>query len=170
MAEERRHALMNLLQCAERPLKGMELAEKLGVSRQVIVQDIAILRASGEAILSTSSGYLLNFKKKNKLIRTIVSKHSTFEEMAEELYTIVDFGAKVLDVIVEHPIYGEIVGNLVLGTREEVHAFIEQIKENEAQPLSSLTQGEHIHSIEVPSEKIFDLLIEELRKKGLAEE
>jgi transcriptional regulator of NAD metabolism len=88
--------------------------------------------------------------------------------MLEELLIIVEYGGKIIDVIVEHPIYGEIVGNLHLATRAEVDGFLERVKTLDAMPLSILTQGDHIHTIEVPSEKIYNLIMRELVEKGYA--
>ena len=55
----RRIELMNRLKQENRPLSGAELAKEFGVSRQVIVQDIALLRATNRNILSTNKGYVL---------------------------------------------------------------------------------------------------------------
>ena len=57
--KDRRERLIALLQQADTPISGTELAKQLGVSRQVIVQDVALLRAENCEILSTNKGYLL---------------------------------------------------------------------------------------------------------------
>jgi transcriptional regulator of NAD metabolism len=86
--------------------------------------------------------------------------------MEEELMLIIEYGGKIIDVIVEHPVYGEIVGNLHLATVEDIRRFMEKVRSTNAKPLASLTEGEHIHTIEIPSEKVFSLLVSELKEKG----
>ena len=44
--DERRQFILKLLAGSESPLSGTEIAGKCGVSRQIIVQDIALLRAT----------------------------------------------------------------------------------------------------------------------------
>lgn len=167
MSIERRSAILKKLTDSVHPITGSELADLFNVSRQVIVQDIAIIRASGTHVIATSNGYLIQKQTDtSKLIKTFVSKHNGFDRMEEELKIIVEFGGKIIDVIVEHPVYGEIVGALHLGTMQEVEAYIEKIKSTNARPLSILTEGDHIHTIEVPSEKIYELIIDELTSKG----
>lgn len=102
-SKERRKEILRLLKEKDNPIKGIDLANKLGVSRQIIVQDIAILRAKGERILATPQGYIIPMEKENKLVKTIVCKHTKNEEIEDELKIIVDMGGKVLDVVVEHP-------------------------------------------------------------------
>jgi len=170
MSEERRRLLVEKLTQSRDPITGSDLAEFYGVSRQVIVQDIAIIRAKGVPVLATSSGYLIQSKStKDRLIKTFVSKHNGFERMEEELLIIIDYGGKIIDVIVEHPVYGDIVGTLLIATREDVSKFVEKVKSTDSKPLASLTKGDHIHTIEVPSEKIFELILNELREKGFVD-
>lgn len=167
MSEERRAQIIELLKTSSEPVTGSALAEKLSVSRQVIVQDIAVLRAKGQSILATSNGYTLpKLDIAPKLIKTIVSKHVGIEEMADELMIIVDFGGKIIDVVIEHQVYGEIVGTLHITTKEDVEKFIEKVKSTHAKPLASLTEGEHIHTLEVPSERVYKLMLNELKNKG----
>ncbi len=163
---ERRKEILKLLSENNKPIKGMELANKLGVSRQVIVQDIAILRAKGESILATPQGYIIPIEEGNKTIKTIVCKHTEYEEIEEELKTIVDRGGKVLDVVVEHPLYGEIKSPLMIGSRLEVAQFMENLKKTKAEPLSTLTEGIHIHSIEVEDEKVLKNIKKALKEKN----
>jgi len=170
MSEERRRLLIEKLTQSGNPITGSDLAELFGVSRQVIVQDIAIIRAKGVPVLATSNGYLIQSKSaQDKLIKTFVSKHNGFDRMEEELLIIVDFGGKIIDVIVEHPVYGEIVGTLHISTRDDVSKFVEKVKVTDSKPLASLTKGDHIHTIEVPSEKVFLLILKELREKGFVD-
>ncbi|HHV27644.1 MAG: transcription repressor NadR [Clostridiaceae bacterium] len=166
-SDERRLEIINILNKLDEPISGTELAKKLGVSRQVIVQDIAILRASGEEIIATPQGYIiLKDVDGNRIIKTIVCKHSTYDEIEDELKTIVDMGGKILDVIVEHPVYGEIKGSLMISSRLDVEKFIKNLKNTNAEPLSSLTDGIHIHSIEIEDEETFKKIIEKLEEKS----
>ncbi len=170
MSEERRRLLIEKLTQSCYPIIGSDLADFFGVSRQVIVQDIAIIRAKGVPVLATSSGYLIQNKRmSDNLIKTFVSKHNGYERMEEELSIIIDYGGNIIDVIVEHPVYGEIVGTLLISTRDDVTKFIEKVKATDSNPLASLTKGDHIHTIEVPSEKVFMLVMNELREKGFVD-
>ena len=165
-AGERRQEIINILNKSKDPVKGTELSEKLQVSRQVIVQDIAILRAKGENIFATPQGYLMpRIYEKDRLIKTIVCNHKNNEELEDELRTIVDLGGKVIDVIVEHPLYGEIKSQLQIGSRHDLMLFMDNLKTTKAEPLSSLTDGVHLHTIEVNSEEIFHKIKEALSKK-----
>jgi len=167
MSVERRDIILEHLKVSGEPITGSALAEMLGVSRQVIVQDIAVLRAKGNQILATSNGYTLPDKpSKGKIIKTIISKHNGIAEMSDELMIIVEYGGKIIDVVIDHPVYGEIVGLLHISTKEEVDKFIERVKETHAKPLATLTEGDHIHTLEVPSEKVFMLMLKELKDKG----
>lgn len=164
---ERREEILKLLTEKNKPIKGMDLADKLGVSRQVIVQDIAILRAKGESILATPQGYIIpTIEEKNNIIKTIVCKHTTYEEIEDKLKTIVDIGGKVLDVVVEHPLYGEIKSPLMIGSRLDVAQFMKNLKKTKAEPLSMLTDGVHIHSIQVEDEKTLKRIEKVLKEKN----
>ncbi len=151
---------------AKDPIKGSALAKKYRVSRQVIVQDIALLRAEGKAIIATPQGYLLPEKKRIGLQKTIVTRHIKERDLKEELRIMVDLGVKIIDVIVEHPLYGEIRGNLNIQSRLDIDNFMARLEEVEAKPLAELTDGVHMHTIEVPSEAVYQKLITLLRKKN----
>ena len=166
-AWERRERILEVLNNSNKPIKGTQLSEKFGVSRQVIVQDIALLRARGENILATPQGYMVpKLYEENTLVKKIVCKHKGYDEIEDELKTIVDMGGKALDVIVDHPVYGEIKSPLEIGSRMDLKEFINNLIETNAEPLSSLTEGIHIHTIEVKDEKSFKKIKESLRKKG----
>ncbi len=164
--ENRRHEIMNILKTSENPVKGIKLAEKFGVSRQVIVQDIAILRAEGFDVLATPNGYMVPKDNKKKILKTIVTKHFDVEEVEEELMILIDNGAIVIDVIVDHPIYGDVQGVLNLNYKCEVDNFLDKIRSGKIEFLSSLTEGIHIHTIEVPSDESFVKIKEQLKEKG----
>lgn len=167
MSEERRQSLLKQLSESQDPVKGQDLADAHGVSRQVIVQDIALLRAMGHPIVGSSSGYRIQRPHSGKgLLKTLVSRHEGSEAMEKELRLLVSYGVKILDVVVDHPVYGEIVAPLMIATAADVDAFMEKVEKAQAMPLAVLTNGEHIHTIEVPSEKIYTLVLEELEREG----
>lgn len=161
----RRTKIIELLREQSEPLTGTYLAKVLGVSRQVIVQDMALLRAQGIQIISTSEGYLLYDIKTHMVKRVFPVKHST-EDIEDELNSIVDQGGIVLNAIVSHAMFGEITVDLMLDSRRSVAQFVKKMKENELAPLMSLTGGEHYHTVEAPSEEILDEIKQVLSQKG----
>lgn len=167
LTEKRREEIIELLKKETKPITGTELSKRFGVSRQVIVQDIAVIRAQGNDIMATSSGYMIPYHNgANKIIKTLVCKHENYMQMEEELQIMVDAGAKIIDVIVEHPVYGEIRSSLMLQSRMDVEDFMSKVKKQKAEPLAKLTQGEHIHTLEVPNEKAYDKIVDLLSQKG----
>ncbi len=146
----RRKALAERLRGAQGPLSAAALARELRVSRQVIVGDVALLRAGGLDVIATPRGYVLP-RPPAGVACTLVCRHRP-DQMEEELNTIVDQGCTVLDVIVEHPIYGQITGPLQLSNRYEVSQFLARCQAQEAAPLSQLTEGIHLHTVLCPDE------------------
>lgn len=165
--DTRREQLVALLLKSGRPISGSELAGKFGVSRQVIVQDIALLRAVNKNILSTNKGYILYdpHAGDDKVKRTIAVQHSD-EQMEEELYLIVDNGGRVLDVVVEHEIYGQITADLILKNRRDVDEFIGKMSRVKDLPLKILTGGVHFHTVEADTQEILDHIEQKLRERG----
>lgn len=168
---KRREGILSLLEDTNMPLSGTELARHFNVSRQVIVQDIALLRAEDQKILSTYRGYVLEKDqvKKKKYIRVFCVCHST-EDTRDELQTIVDYGGHVLDVAVDHPLYGQIRADLIINNRLDVEEFVERMNRYKAQPLKVLTRDYHYHTVTAESEKNLDFIEQELRKKGYLKE
>ena len=162
---ERREEIVKILIESKSAISGSDLAKRLGVSRQVIVQDIALLRATNKNILSTTKGYMLYYQEKQKVNRCFLVKHTT-DEIEDELCTIIDNGGKVLDVVVMHELYGQIETDLVLSTRQEVYDFVELVKTKKTTPLKELTDGVHLHTVEADSEAILDRIEEALRQKN----
>lgn len=160
----RRIELMNRLKQENRPLSGAELAKAFGVSRQVIVQDIAILRASDEKILPTARGYMMMPEGAQGVRRVIAVSHG-MEGMRRELELMVDMGAKVLNVIVEHDVYGSIQGDLMIENRRDVDAFMDKIENGSSAPLYCLTSGDHYHTIEARDEETLDAVEEALMQE-----
>lgn len=148
MNDERRRRIMALLQESEQPITGTELATRMGVSRQIIVQDIALLRAQGAEVVATSLGYLLAQRLAQAAHRAVLAVRHDRERTEDELLTMIDRGLRVIDVVVEHPIYGELRGLLRLESREDVAGFIARLRESEAGLLSALTKGVHLHTVE----------------------
>ncbi|WP_099192400.1 transcription repressor NadR [Tepidibacter mesophilus] len=164
---DRREAVERILKESSDPIKGAKLAYDLNVSRQVIVQDIAILRAKGINIMATPQGYIIPSIVKEDMIKVIMSNHHCgIDEIKEELEIIIDMGAKVLDVIVEHPVYGEIRGIINIASRKELNEFVDQIRRKDSKLMSSLTNGIHYHTIQVKNENVYQGIIKELDKKG----
>lgn len=164
--ELRRTKIIELLQTSPEPLSGAALSKKLQVSRQVIVQDIALLRAVHKDILATSKGYIIYAPiQKDVCERTFKVLHSD-TDMADELQTIVDHGGRLLNVSVEHPIYGIITAALPIKNRVEIDTFVKKVKQFKTQPLNTLTEGVHFHTVEADSEQILDLVSDALCAKG----
>ncbi|MBH1941066.1 transcription repressor NadR [Mobilitalea sibirica] len=166
---KRRENLIQILKEGTSPVSGGELAKLLGVSRQVIVQDIALLRASDINIISTTKGYLLYSIEQSKHRRVMKVKHTT-QQIEDELCTIVDHGGKVIDVIVVHEIYGEINTELVIRNRSDVYDFVKKVKEKQIVPLKELTAGVHQHTIEADSEETLNRIEQALREKNYLSE
>lgn len=166
-AKERRIKLLEKLSRADGPLTGTWLAQEFKVSRQVIVGDFAILRAGGTAIYATPQGYVLPMMEDKKNMRvTLACKHER-ENLEQELAIIIDNGGKVLDVIVEHPLYGELTANLMLASRRELTEFLRKITMSKAEQLASITGGVHLHTIEVADEDMLIRIQEELKVAGI---
>ena len=160
--KERREEILQRITNSKTPVSGAALAKSCEVSRQVIVQDIALLRAVNKNILSTNKGYVLYdpSEETQKARRTIAVSHSD-----DELNTIVDFGGVVLDVIVRHEVYGELRAELNISSRNKVALFMEEIRQGKSRPLKNITSGEHFHTVSADSAQTLDLIEEELRKK-----
>lgn len=163
--EKRRKQIMKLLQQSSEPISGGELAKELGVTRQVIVSDIALLRAAHKEILSTTRGYLLYRQEPQRKQRCFSVKH-TSEEIADELRTIISLGGQVRSVIVLHEIYGEISADLVIESERDIADFLEKIAQFETLPLKDLTGGVHLHLVEADQTEILDEIEAQLRQKG----
>ena len=162
---ERRGEILKILHNADAPVAARELAGKFGVSRQVIVQDIALLRAVNKDILATTKGYVLYSQQTEACHRIYCVNHSD-DAIADELNTIVDNGGKVLDVIIEHEIYGQIIANLILENRRDVAEFCDRLKHSNARPLNIIAGGTHYHTVEARSEVMLDNIECALREKG----
>lgn len=164
-AEERRAAILRVLKDAGEPVSAAALANRFGVSRQIIVGDVALLRAGGENISATPRGYVIPAKPEG-IVRQIACRHSE-TGMEDELNAIVDQGCAVLDVIVEHPIYGQLTGSLQIRSRYDVGQFLRRCRSSDAHPLSDLTEGIHLHTVACPDEAAYERVREALRALGV---
>jgi len=168
-AEDRRKFILNWLrQCSGR-ITGTELAKQCQVSRQIIVQDIAILRAVGEEIVSTPQGYMLLPEAKKYQVQKIISCHHNREQIKDEIEIIINQGGRVLNVIVEHPLYGQLQGSLMIDNRKDLEIFLSKIHDTGARPLSALTHGSHLHTIETPTQETMEKIINDLDRAGILE-
>ncbi|MFV0635475.1 transcription repressor NadR [Mitsuokella sp.] len=164
---KRRELLLKRLQEASQPLTGTKLARELGVSRQIIVGDISILRAEGVQVYATPRGYIMPRDEKTQALKaTIVCRHDA-AGMEKELETVVDNGGSVLDVIVEHPVYGPIRGDLLIESRRDIKRFLTKMKKCQANPLLVVTGGTHMHTIQVPDEEALTVIRKELQSLGI---
>ncbi len=164
---ERRQKILQFLRESKEPLSGTELARQMGVSRQVIVQDIALLRAQDRSILSTSKGYMIFsvYREEPRYTRCFKVQHDT-EDIMDEFYTIVDRGGRILDVIVEHDVYGVISVDMIIGSRVDADDFVRKMKSAQGNPLKVLTGGVHFHTVEAGTEQILDHIQGALAAKG----
>ena len=164
--EARRAKLLALLRQSHEPRSGSELARELGVSRQVIVQDMALLRArTGLEILSTYRGYLLG-RDAAPCRRVFKVRHSA-ADTRRELQAIVDLGGRVEDVFVFHKVYGVVRGALRIASRREIDAFLERLQESSSEPLMRITDDFHYHTVAADSEEILDAVEARLGELGL---
>lgn len=152
-SESRRELIIKTLKENDNSISAGVLAKLCNVTRQIIVADIALLRASGHRIVADNKGYRLQFVKEECMKRVIV-KHGR-DDVSNEFYAVIDNGGKVLDVIVDHSIYGKISVELNISSRYEADEFVSKLDKTNANPLSLLTEGVHIHTIEVPNEEAF---------------
>lgn len=165
ISDERREEIKNRLEKNGEPIKGSTLAAEYGVTRQIIVKDIAILRAEGCNIFATPKGYIINNTSSNSIKRVVAVTHKP-EEIEDELNSVVKFGGIIEDVIIEHPLYGEIRGVLMVKTPFDVQNFMEKLNKHSAEPLSILTGGVHLHTICANDEETMNNILKELSKKN----
>ena len=162
---QRRTEILKLLQQEEKPVAARAMASQFGVSRQVIVQDMAVIRASTPGILSTTRGYVLQQDKDIACTREFKVRHGQ-EQAAEELNLIVDLGGEVEDVFIYHKVYGEVRAKLHIYSRRDVREFLESLKAGTSSPLKNVTAGYHYHTISARDEETLRLIEEALWEKG----
>ncbi len=163
-ADERRKAIVTFLLSEPNPISGGTLAERFGVSRQIIVQDIALIKASGYEIFSTHNGYIIH---KTPLVERVFKVYHTTAETENELNSIVDLGGTIVDVFVWHKVYGKIVVPLNIFSRHHVKQFIEGVRSGKSTELMAITGGYHYHTVRAESEEILNAIQQALDAQGL---
>ena len=168
--EARREQIKQMLVEARQPLTGTALARALHVSRQIIVQDIALMRAEHLPILSTNKGYTLgpDAVRTQQPKRVFFVRHTT-DRVMEEFMAVIDLGGRILDVSVEHDLYGPIRADLLIENAQDAADFVERLEKRRDPPLKVLTDDCHFHTVSAPSEKLLDLIEAELRSRGFLE-
>jgi len=161
--QERRKKIVEILTKSEEPVSGISLANEFNVSRQVIVHDIALLRANKADILSTNQGYFIS---KPDLSSRVFKTIHTDEQTKEELELIVDFGGTVKDVFVYHKVYGVVRAEMNIHSRLDIYNYVKDIKSGKSSLLKNVTSGYHYHTVLAQSEEILDLIQEKLMQKG----
>lgn len=164
--DARRKKIIEILRQESSPVSGSEIAKRVGVSRQVIVQDIALLRTAYDNLFSTNRGYLLYEEGKNPCARRVVKVKHRKEDIVRELDIVVDAGGRVVDVIVEHEIYGALTGELKIRSRADVRNFMRRVEEHQTKPLTELTDGVHFHTIEAEDEETLDEIVRQWKDAG----
>ncbi len=159
--EKRREQIIEVLSKSQTPVSGDALAKQLNVSRQIIVQDIALIRAQKIDIFSTNKGYVIESKKEcRRIFKTI---HSD-DEVETELKAIVDLGAWIKDVFIYHKVYGVIKADMNIHSRRDIKNYMEGIKSGKSSLLKNVTSGFHYHTIVAEDEQTLDLVQEELTR------
>ncbi len=160
---ERRKAIVNLLLASKTPVSGGELSEQFNVSRQIIVQDVTVLKGLGYEILSTHNGYVM---QKSPLVERVFKLKHTTEQTEDELNSIVDLGGTIVDVFVWHKVYGRISATLNIFSRLQVKQFLEGVRTGKSTELMNITGGYHYHTVRADSEVILDKIGEALQEKN----
>jgi len=164
--EARQEQILEMIERAQQPISATAIAKEFGVSRQVVVGDVALLRSSGAEIIATARGYTIPINQSKKYYYGKIACCHDPKDTKSELYAIVDLEAIVVDVVVEHEVYGEITGQLNLKTRLDVDEFQKKIDADEIKLLSELTNGIHLHTIACNDKTHFLKVKEELSIMG----
>lgn len=161
--EDRREKIIQILQASQEPVSGVDLSKRLQVSRQVIVQDIALLRAKDYEIMSTNRGYVLTSPQECSRVFKVIH---TDEQVEEELQSIIDLGGWVKDVFVYHKVYGVVKADMNLHSRRDIAAYMKELESGKSSLLKNVTSGYHYHTVVARDEKTLDLIQEALADKG----
>ena len=161
--EERRGKIIQALKNSDKAVSATTLAKEFDVSRQVIVQDVALLRANGKNIFSTNRGYLI--QEDEETTRVFKVQHED-DEVEKELTTIVDLGGTVEDVFVYHKVYGVVRAELNIGSRKDVSEFLDELKKGHSTLLKNITSEYHYHTVSASSAERLDFIQTELQKRG----
>jgi len=159
---ERRKAIITLMSSQKEPISGGALSEMFGVSRQIIVHDIALLKSAGYGIISTHYGYILHT---SPLLEKVFKVQHSKDDTEDELNCIVDNGGTVVDVFIWHQVYGKISASLNIFNRLQVKQFMEGVRTGQSAELMSITGGQHYHTVRAESQAILDKIRDELNAK-----
>lgn len=165
-AQQRRERICEILETAPGPVSASTLAGQLGVSRQIVVGDVALLRAGGYAVDATPRGYLRHGGA-DGCSAMLACRHTGVEQLRQELYCVVDNGGLLENVIVENPLYGEIVGQLQIGSRYDADTFVAKAIESPGSLVCSTTGGVHLHSVRCPDRESLERIRAGLLKLGI---
>lgn len=167
--EGRRQQILDLIKANNSPINGSTISKQMGVSRQVIVQDIALLRASQHDIISTNRGYIINTKPEtfeNDMYTRVFKVSHSDEQIREELEIIISLSGVIVDVYVDHEVYGKLSAELGLSTKLDIDNFIFKMQTEGTIPLKNITNNYHYHTVKASSEKLLNLIEQELKENG----
>lgn len=165
-SEERRREIIKIIKESREPVPGSALSSALNVSRQIIVQDIALLRASNCDIISTTKGYILNLTKESNCHSAEFKVKHTDEQIEKELQLIVDLGGTVKDVFIKHEVYGTMRAELNIRSRRDVQKFLEDMENGKSEPLKNVTSGYHYHTVTADNEETLQVIEQALTDNG----
>ena len=163
MSTNRRNEIIKLLNHNSTPISASKLGSTFNVSRQVIVNDIALLRAEGSQIIATPRGYLID----NQVTPTytIACRHKK-EDLLDELTTIVECGCGIIDVVVEHDVYGQLSAILCIYCKDDIDLFLNKLNTSKDLPLCTITNDLHLHTLSCPTPQHFEKVKLALEAKG----
>lgn len=161
--EQRREQIIEIIKNSASPVSGTALAKMVNVSRQVVVQDIALIRANGVDVISTNRGYIIGDSGK---VSRVFKVHHTEAQVEEELNLFVDFGGIVKDVFVYHKVYNVLKADMNLKSRADVRKYLAELASGKSTLLMNVTSGYHYHTILADDEETLDIIQEELWAKG----
>ena len=161
--EARRQGILKCLHDSKTPVSAGILSQQFGVSRQIIVKDVAQLRNEGVTISAYSRGYVL--ERESQVERVFKTIHSD-EDVEKELNLIVDLGGAVEDVFVYHKFYNKVSAKMDIKSRLDVKNFLENIASGKSSLLKNITSGYHYHTVTAANEATLDFIQEKLRESG----
>ena len=74
-------------------------------------------------------------------------------------------GGCVLDVMINHRVYGKVTAPLNIKNRRDIQIFMNDIESGKSAPLMNVTSGYHFHRVSAEQEEILDEIEEALREK-----
>ena len=162
---ERRKLILQKLKAANTAVTGRELAELCQVSRQIIVSDIAMLRAEGMSIIATSQGYLLNGRREGEQYE-IELYCASAEALLRELELVVDNGGMICGSVIDYGMYGSLSCRLALSSRRDITRWMDQARDLGICPFSLLGGGAHTLIIETEHREDYDAVCRALGSAG----